>query len=138
MSVFNDLVVEHPFGLRPNRNGEQRLYPMGWIAEEPWVSLDGAEAGFVDADDLAEILWQGSSGDTWDGWEAAVCRLKDGRYVAWETMYGPTGSGFSADAYGGEAQVFFANDLSLLVRRALGDAARRELEVPEHLWKEDA
>lgn len=84
--------------------------------------------------DLAEIVAQYESDESqWDGDVAAVVRLNDGRYVSWETFWGPTGDGFSEDAYGGEADIHFANDLDTIVRFGLTDEGRRwlNLSLPE-------
>lgn len=133
--TIDDLQIEHPFGLRPTPPEERSgSYPTGWLADNPWVSVDGTDAGFLPADSEFTILWQGSSGDRWDGIEAAVVRLADDRIVAWQTTYGPTGSGFEADAYGGEAQVYFGRDVSTVIKIALDDWAKRELKIPEELW----
>lgn len=100
-----------------------------------YISVDETEAGSISIDDFDEVLYQGKTLDEWDGFSAAVIKLYDGRLVAWETLYGPTGSGFSEDAYGGDANVYFAKNLSLLVKAALSDEARRLLQIPEELWK---
>lgn len=109
--------------------------------EGSWTSggfntVDESKVGPFGKEDVAEVLYGGSSGDGWDGWEAAVIRLKDGRLVAWASFYGPTGDGFHEDAYGGDAEVWFSgpDNLSLLVKQALGDWQRRGLRIPEELW----
>lgn len=96
-------------------------------------SLDGTEIGPFTEPDIAEVLYQGECGDEWDGVAVAVIRLRDGRLVAWETWYGPTGSGFWPDAYGGDAELLYAKDLRLLVNE-LSDSARTLARVPEELW----
>jgi hypothetical protein len=122
---MSDVTIEAPFGLTAEADHWHGFF----------VSVDGTEAGTIAEDEVAEVLYQGSSGDTWDGYEAAVIRLKDGRLVAWETWYGPTGSGFSEDAYGGDADVYFGRDLSTLIKAALSDESRRLLGIPEELWR---
>jgi len=97
-------------------------------------SLDDTPASEFRADDIAEVLYQGDTGDDWDGKAAAVFRLKDGRLVAYETFWGPTGDGFNEDAYGGDAELVFASDLRLLVNAALTDEGRRLIGVPKELW----
>ena len=47
----------------------------------------------------------------WDGEAAAIVLLTDGRFCAWHSFWGPTGSGFSEDAYGGYTDVGFARTL---------------------------
>lgn len=76
------------------------------------ISVDGTDATVFPPDEalLAEVLAAGDTGDgvdDWDGDVAAVFRLADGRFVAYETNWGPTGDGFSEDAYGGDANLFF-------------------------------
>lgn len=84
---------------------------------------------------MAEVLYQGDSApDDYDGTSAAVFQLKDGRFVAFETFHGPTGDGFHEDAYGGDATLFFASDLRVLVNAALTDEGRRLCGVPDELW----
>ena len=61
-------------------------------------------------EDLSKVFAVNNRG-VWDGTAAAVVQLKDGRWVAWESSWGPTGDGFNADAYGGDANVFFASSL---------------------------
>lgn len=95
-------------------------------------SIDGTSTdGFVAAD-IESVLYQGTTGDEWDGDCAAVVRLKDGRLAAWETWWGPTGHGFGEDAYGGDSEVWFAKpeNLSKLVLQALTDKGRRLVGIP--------
>lgn len=94
------------------------------------ISLDGACAALFDKADVAKVVAEGVSGEGgWDGNVAAVLLLKDGRYVSYETFWGPTGSGFSEDAYGGDADLSFANDLETVVRMGLTDAGRELCKV---------
>jgi hypothetical protein len=98
------------------------------------LSIDGVKRSEFRESDVAEILYHGNDGaDEWDGSEAAVIRLNDGRLVAWETWWGPTGSGFSFDAYGGDAKVWFAkpHNLKLLVLEALSDHGRMLCGIPQ-------
>ncbi len=88
------------------------------------VSVDGAPTDDFTEEDVAEVVASGSSGDDWDGTVAAVLRLKDGRFVAYETFWGPTGDGFSADAYGGDADIHFAQTLDAVVAFGLTDEGR--------------
>ena len=103
--------------------------PFGDIDSGEYVSLDGVPAGPFSEEEVDEILYHASTGDTWDGVECAVLRLKSGTLVGYETWWGPTGSGFSADAYGGDAKLCFARDLDLLLRMALSDESRRLIGV---------
>lgn len=96
-------------------------------------SLDGASTEKFTEAEVAEVLYHGNVGaDDYDGFEAAVIRLHDGRLVAWETWWGPTGSGFSEDAYGGDTDIWFAKqeNLATLILQALGDEARRLCGIP--------
>lgn len=88
------------------------------------LTRDGTSTEMPTEDDVAEVVAQASTGDQWDGKVAAVLRLKDGRFVAWETFYGPTGNGFSEDAYGGEADLTFAGSLAGAIQWGLTDEGR--------------
>lgn len=71
------------------------------------VSIDGCPAhDFAESDVDMVIAWR-STGDYWDGDTAGIAILTDGRFIAWEANYGPTGNGFCEDAYGGEADILF-------------------------------
>lgn len=89
------------------------------------VSVDGTATGSFTEADLDKLIFAGESnpGD-WDGECAAVMLLKDGRYVAWETNWGPTGNGFSEDAYGGDADVYFASTLDAAINLGLTQEGR--------------
>lgn len=126
------------------KDQDTHAYPISVdeIDEAPWnaytwdesvCSIDGADTTLPTKDDVAEVLYHGSSGPDWDGVEAAVVRLNDGRLAAWESTWGPTGSGFSEDAYGGDAEVWFAPDdaLNKLVLQALTDTGRRLCGIPK-------
>jgi hypothetical protein len=101
----------NPFGSRSQWHG--RL-----------VSVDGVAKDDFTAADVAEVIARGETGDDWEGTVAAVMRLHDGRFVAYETFYGPTGDGFSEDAYGGDADLHFASTLDAVVRFGLTDIGR--------------
>ena len=107
-------------------------FSSSWQRE--YHSLDGTATDEFRAQDIDEVLYQADTGDDWDGKAAAVFRLKDGRLIAYETFWGPTGDGFNEDAYGGNATLEFASELRLLVNSALTDEARRLLGIPEELW----
>lgn len=111
------------------------------INEAPWnadrwdesvYALGDVDKTLPGESDVAEVLFHGTDGEGWDGTEAAVVRLKDGRLAAWESVWGPTGSGFSEDAYGGDAEVWFAHadDLHRLVLQALTDYGRELCGIP--------
>lgn len=122
-------------GLVTMELSEIRASPLGdfgiWSKEHPavWhgqlVSHDKTPtAPFTEAD-VEEVIGYGDDGDEWDGTVAAVLKLKDGRFVSWETFFGPTGHGFSEDAYGGNADLHFARDLETVVRLGLTNDGRR-------------
>src|SRR5438105_309130 len=82
---------------------------------------DGTPTSVLYESDVAEVLYYGESEDYWDGTSVAVLKLKDGRLVAWQTWWGPTGNGFGLDAYGGDTKVYFAQDLRLLVNEVIDE-----------------
>lgn len=96
------------------------------------ISLGGAPTDDFTEEDVAEVIAQGEEdhGGGWDGECAAVLRLKDGRYVSYETFWGPTGDGFCADAYGGTADLQFAYDEATVVRWGLTDNGRKLCGYP--------
>lgn len=82
-----------------------------WHGE--WVSIDGVHAtGFaVFADNILLVLAYGSTEKhDWDGSDAGIVLLTDGRLCAWESWWGPTGSGFRGGAYG-DASIGFAKSV---------------------------
>lgn len=117
-----ELPSVHPCGLY---DGADR-----WHGQR--VSVDGAVVGPFEEEDVEEVLFRfdnaGENGD-WEGSIVAVVRLKDGRYVAWETSRGLTGDGFHEDAYGGHADIYYANDLGVLLRLGLTDDGREKLGI---------
>lgn len=121
-------VGETPFGY--NESGSP--FRQSWT-DKSLRSLDGTSTEEFSEEDIAEVLYEGETPDDWDGKVAAVFRLKDGRLVAYETWWGPTGSGFCEDAYGGDAELLLASDLRLVVNE-LSDEGRRLAGVPEELW----
>jgi hypothetical protein len=96
------------------------------ISPAPWsrhdwtgelVSADGCPTDDFTKNDVARIVaWATTPGD-WDGDTAGLIVLGDGRYVAWEAGWGPTGDGFSCDAYGGTADLVFAHTAEAAVAR---------------------
>lgn len=89
------------------------------------VSLDGTPADDFAEDALDELIAAGESPPGWDGDCAGVARLKDGRVVGWETNWGPTGDGFSEDAYGGDAAIYFGASVEIVMRLGLSAEGRR-------------
>jgi len=117
MVDLNDLTLD-PFNLGSSWSGD-------------YISVDGTtETGPIIAENVEEVLYHGVQGDEWDGKEAVVFKMKDGRFVAYETFYGPTGNGFNEDAYGGDADLFFSTNLKFLILMALTDEGRRLCGIP--------
>lgn len=97
---------EHPFGWNGRRSDHGAL-----------VSVDGTPTSEIMLHDVTAIVAYGDSDGrpvqepkgrgSWDGDAAGIARLVDGRFIAWESWWGPTGSGFSCDAYGGDAEILF-------------------------------
>lgn len=91
------------------------------MAEAPWnrgqwhgsiVSVDGTDTTDTMHDQSCigrVIAWGTTRESDWDGECAGVVQLVDGRYCSWSSGWGPTGSGFSKDAYGGDAGIFVAS-----------------------------
>lgn len=96
-----------------------------------YVSLDECEAGPITEEDVESVVHLYEEGSGYDGKEFVVLRLWDGRYVGYETWYGATGTGFRCDAYGGNVDVFFANDYDLLMTMGMGDEARERFEYDD-------
>ena len=65
----------------------------------------------------------------WDGNSVVILALTGGRWMTWESWWGPTGSGFSEDAYGGDADVWIADNIPDAIRLGLTDDGRRMLGV---------
>lgn len=90
------------------------------ISDTPWtrhewsgglVSIDGCDAHDFTRDDVDRVIAYGDTGKGWDGRSAGIALLKDGRFIAWESTWDATGSGFCCDAYGGDADIGFARTL---------------------------
>jgi len=95
------------------------------IRSPPWqrgswhgrfLSIDGTHATDFSEDEIDELLAYANTGLGWDGDEAGILRLKDGRIVSWESSWGPTGDGFHMGAYGGDADICFAETLEMSLR----------------------
>ncbi len=105
------------------------------ISEAPWtrystgwsgslISVDGCDASDFKRDDVARVIVYGwTSDDRWDGRCAGIAQLHDGRYIGWESSWGPTGSGFHEDAYGGDADILFGRTREAVEAR-ISEAAR--------------
>jgi hypothetical protein len=102
-----------------------------------FLSLDGTVAGDFKPEDIWRVLAVGCTEDgAWDGVGAAVVQLWDGRWVAWESSWGPTGSGFSEDAYGGGANVYFASSLEGAIMLGLTPSSRELLRLDTENWSD--
>lgn len=99
----------------------------GWHGEI--VAHGECDDGEFGDDDLLRVLAYHEDPSQWDGEVYGLVELRDGRFVAWVMTYHPTGDGFNADAYGGDADIHVATDLELLVRMGLTDEARRALDL---------
>lgn len=96
-----------------------------------FVSFDDTDTADFTEQDVAEVIAYGqTSPDDWDGNVAAVMQLHDGRFVVYETYWGPTGHGFSEDAYGGDADLVFASTFVNAVTFGLTDEGRRLCNIP--------
>lgn len=109
--------------LRSLTKGVNPFNRSGWHGQ--LVSLDDTSTDDFEAKDVAEVVACGSSDESWDGEVAAVLRLHDGRFVSYETFWGPTGNGFCEDAYGGNADLKFGASLEVVARLGLTDQGRR-------------
>lgn len=89
------------------------------IRDAPWdrgawdgsfISADGASIEDFTVDDVDHMIAYGETDDRWEGISVGIARLKDGRVIGWEACYGPTGRGFSCNAYGGTADIICGDD----------------------------
>lgn len=110
------------------------------IGDAPWsrhdwrgefISVDGASTADFARCDVASVVAYGDSGPGWDGESAGIVRLNDGRVIAWESDWGPTGSGFCCDAYGGDANIICA----MTVGAALPHISEKRRELMK--WNEE-
>jgi hypothetical protein len=112
-------MVNKQIGISPFSRGE-------WTGEARTVGDVASDHEWTE-DDIDEVIGYDEDDDKWDGTCAGVVKLKDGRYVAWESWWGPTGDGFSMDAYGGNSDFTIAATLDEAVRFGLTDAGRKRL-----------
>jgi hypothetical protein len=100
----------------------------GWHGQ--LLTFDGTNTADFTEDDVDEIIAAAANGvHEWDGECAAIFTLKDGRFVSYESAWGPTGSGFSEDAYGGEANIYFASSKENAIRFGLSESGRTLLNL---------
>jgi hypothetical protein len=102
-----------------------------------YVSLneDVSDEGF-NSKDIWKVLAANNTGSGWDGKAAAVVLLRDGRWAAWESSWGPTGSGFCEDAYGGDVIVYLAASLDEAIMLGLTSSARKLLGLDVENWSD--
>lgn len=113
-----ELPWPNPFIIDPD-------YPNDWHGRT--IGHDGADVHLPSESGVDDVVAQWMDDQGYDGEVCAVVRLLDGRYMSWETFWGPTGNGFSEDAYGGNADIHFANDLETIIRFGLTDEGREHL-----------
>lgn len=92
-------------------------------------SFDGTSCADFSGEDIAEIIAASSTDAEWEGEVAAVFKLSDGRYVAFETYWGPTGNGFCSDAYGGDANICVGATVESVIKFGLTDEGRLLLKL---------
>lgn len=85
----------------------------GW--EGRVQSIDGTPTSPFAETDVVRVVAYGCTSPGWDGESCAIVELADGRFAGWESSWGPTGAGFSRDAYGGDAVVLFAASAELIL-----------------------
>lgn len=95
------------------------------------ISVDGCSAEDFVYEDVKEVIVASETDHSWDGSSVAIVRLNDDRYVGWETTWGPTGNGFSADAYGGDADIYFATSPKALFFYMSEDSRSQIMSVLE-------
>jgi hypothetical protein len=123
MTQIEDTPIVSPFN-RGEWHGQIRTFD------------DTSVEDFMD-EDLDTIVAYDETDDEWDGDVAGIALLKDGRFVTWETFYGPTGDGFSEDAYGGDADIIVSSDLHTAVTLGLTDRGRARLGFADDPAPED-
>ena len=105
------------------------------IPDPPWVrfqwggsliGVGGCDASDFGRDDVDHVVAfiSGAWADVGD--IAAIVRLKDGRFAAWTTWEDVTGTGFCNDAYGGDADIYFASTVEAALS-TFGEVARESL-----------
>lgn len=119
-SDVTDLVSPNPCGDLSSWHGHRIAH--GGAPPTPFTEEDVAEV-------IASYDSAAPHGYLDEGNVACVVRLKDGRFVSWETFYGVTGDGFHEDAYGGEADIHYAGTLDDIIRFGLTDEGRENLKL---------
>ena len=76
-----------------------------WAGE--LTTVDGCDTTDFTRDDVEELVREVKTDGDWSGESCGLAKLKDGRFIAWESDWDATGSGFCCDAYGGTAGIVF-------------------------------
>lgn len=100
------------------------------------ITLDDTPTTDFKREDIARVFAANMRGEMggWDGKAAAIIQLKDDRWVAWESFWAPTGSGFSYDAYGGDSNVYFGSTLENVIAYGLTNDGRDILGLDIENW----
>lgn len=70
-----------------------------------FLTLDDTVAADFKLEDVSRVIGSYMTADNdWDGTDAAIVQLVDGRFAGWECSWGTSGDGFSD----GDADVLFA------------------------------
>lgn len=89
--------------------------PWSRDAEYKPVSVNDCPTSTIAVSDVKRIVAHDGGGPSgFESSEIAVAELHDGRFAGWESWTDATGSGFHADAYGGDAEVWFARSIAEL------------------------
>lgn len=98
-----------------------------------WDGTNLLRIGLTTVDDIDEVIASGvePSSDT-SGIVAAVLRLRDGRYISYQTYYNRTCDGFRETAYGGGvADLIVSSTLRTAALTGLTDIGRSLCGFPE-------
>lgn len=113
--------------VHPNPASDHRI---AWTGE--FFRADETPADdFTEADVKRLVRYVETAGDKWNGESVGVAELRDGRYISWAADYGPTGTGFVHDAYGGTADINFASTAEAATN-ALPEQSRQWLARDGH------
>lgn len=103
-----------------------------------FVSVDGASTADFTYDDVSDVIicCEGPHHRFFtalEGTSFGIVKLTDGRYIGWETTWGPTGNGFSAATaatsrctYGGHADIYCSMSMKAMFF-SLSESARAEI-----------
>lgn len=134
---MSDIAPKQPPAPRDLLASRLPLDPCSSFGKEWWhgriLGWNGESAEPFTAADVVEIIRSADDGAKWDGECAAVFRLQDGRYAAYESWWGPTGDGFHEDAYGGDSNIVTGADEETVVRFGLTAKGRDLLGYPREM-----